>query len=201
MFSAVFLTLAVGVAFAQQMPGQRSILERKMWYVSEAGKVGEALYWSIYLGDYDVKLTRNVPGKGQVTATAGMNFQFLSSGYIEGNGAGPFGSESRVKSLPGMRIRVSGGQPEEIKLAEIDYIYDYCTKVVAKDGRRGDFMIGSEGGENLEVKRFQVMEYKQVKGKFGELELQIVQDRAPIIGISFSREGAVKASKEPVTDY
>jgi hypothetical protein len=100
-----------------------------------------------------------------------------------------------------MRIRVDG-KAEEIKFDEIDYIYDYGTKVVAKDGRKGDFMI-AEGGENLEVKRFQIMVYNNIKGKFGELELVLDKnrDRMPIVGIAFSKEAAAKAAKEPVSSY
>jgi hypothetical protein len=194
--SAVFAVVAVliaGLAFAQ---GQRSIMERKAWYVDGDGKVHEMLYWRIFMGDYDnVKLKRTFPGHGQIEVSAGMNFQFLSSGYIEGNGASVRG---KIQSLPGMRIR-AGGDAQEIKLEDIDYIYDYGTRVATKDGRKGEFLINAEG-TLLEVKRFQLTEYKLLTGSFGEPELKDVKDRVPIIGLSFTKEGAQKASQESVSN-
>jgi len=194
-FFAAVLALAAGALFAQ---GQRGMLERKAWFVDGNSKISEMLYWRIYLGEYEVKLKRNVDGEGQINVNANMNFDFLSSGYIEGNG---FGAKvGKVSSLPGMRIRVDGGEGVEIKINDIDYIYDYGTKVVTKDGRRGDFMIGAEGGGLLEIKRFQLSEYKMVKGSYGEMELKEASDRMPIIALAFSKESAAKAAKEPVSN-
>jgi hypothetical protein len=190
---AVFLMLAAFVAvsvFAQG--GSRGLLERTMWFVDEAGKIQEALYWVIYLGDYDLQLKRNIHGEGQVTDNVTINFQLTSSGAIEGNG---FGSKGRVSTLSGMRIRYDD-KIEEIKADHIDYIFDYGTKVVTKDGRRGELML-SEGGHNVDVKRFMLMLYRNETGKFGEFELKLIKDREPIVGIAFSKESAAKAAKEP----
>ncbi len=198
--SAVFaalLVFAAGAVFAQT----KGMIESKAWYVGSDKKVQEMSYWRIYLGDYDVKLKRNYPGEGQIELSAGMNFQLFpagpSKGFIEGNGQSIKG---KVSSLPGMRIVSGGGEGEEIKMDVIDYIYDYGTKVALKDGRKGDFMIGAEGGGLLEVKRFQLSVYKKEKGKFGEEELKEVTDRLPIIGISFTKEGATRAAAEATSD-
>jgi len=191
---AVTLALSVGVLFAQ---GQKGFLERKAWFVDGNNKISEMLYWRIYLGEYDIKLKRNIDGEGQVNVSATMNFDLFSSGYIEGNG---YSAKGKMNSLPGMRIRIGGGESVEIKINEVEYIYDYGTKVVLKDGRRGDFMIGAEGGDLLEIKRFQLSEYKMVKGSYGELELKEVSDRMPIIALAFSKEAAAKAAKEPVSN-
>jgi len=190
----VLLALSAGSVFAQ---GARGMIERKAWFVDGGGKVTEMLYWRIYLGDYNTKLTRQIPGKGQVTFDAGMNFQFFSAGYIEGNGAS---SEGRVTALPGMRIR-TGGTVAEIKIDEIDYIYDYGTKVATKDGRKGDFVMQLQPeGTILEIKRFQLSLYTMQKGSLGEMELKETMDKVPVIGLSFSKEGAERASKEAVSD-
>ena len=196
-FFAVLLALTAGIVIAQ---GQRGMVQRKVWYVDADKKIYEEVYWRIYLGDYDVKLKRTYPGEGEVTVPAGMNFQFFSAGYIEGNGQG---AKGKVSSLPGMRLRAGGSEPVEIKIDEIDYIYDYGTKVVAKDGRRGDFLIGlvaADGGGVLEIKRFQFTEYKEFKGSFGEIELKETKDRQPIVAIAFSKEAATKAASEAVSD-
>jgi hypothetical protein len=195
----VFVVLAALMAAAVFAQGTRGLLERKMWYVDEAGKTPEVLYWVIYLGNYELKVNRTIHGEGVVKVDASMNYQFTSSGALEGNGFGSKGGA--LMTYPGMRIRI-GGNIEEVKLDQIDYIYDYGTKIALKDGRKGDFMI-AEGGENLEIKRFQIMIYNNVKGKFGELELVLDKDRdrMPIIGIAFSKESAAKAAKEPVSSY
>jgi hypothetical protein len=196
--SAILLAFAAGAVFAQ---GTKGMIESKAWYVDSDKKIHEISYWRIYLGDYDVKLKRNYPGEGQVEVSAGMNFQLFpagpSKGFIEGNGQG---SRGRVQSLPGMRIVSGGGEGEEIKLDAVDYIYDYGTKVALKDGRKGDFMIGAENGGVLEIKRFQLSEYTKIKGRFGEEELKEVKDRQPIIGISFTKEGATRAASEATSD-
>ncbi|MDR0331817.1 MAG: hypothetical protein LBH93_08940 [Chitinispirillales bacterium] len=193
-FAAV-LMFSVGAVFAQG--GQRGMVERKAWYVDTDKKIHEVLYWRIYLGDYDVNLKRTFPGEGQITLNAGMNFQFFSAGYIEGNG---HSAKGKVSSLPGMRIKAGNSEAVEIKIGEIDYIYDYGTKVAAKDGRKGDFLIGGEGGDIMEIKRFQITEYKMFKGSFGEMELKETTDRQPAIGISFTKEGAARAAAERTSD-
>jgi len=198
MFAALVM-FAAGAVFAQT----KGMIESKAWYVDSDKKVREVAYWRIFLGDYDIKIKRNYPGEGQIEVPAGMNFQFFpagpNKGFIEGNGQG---SKGRVSSLPNMRIVSGGGDGEEIKMDVIDYIYDYGTKVALKDGRKGDFMIGGDGIAGiLEIKRFQLSEYVQIKGKFGELELKEVKDRVPIIGISFTKEGATRAAAEAVSDY
>jgi len=197
MFAAL-LAFAAGAAFAQ---GTKGMIESKAWYVDTDKKIKEMSYWRVYLGDYDVKLKRNYPGEGQIEINAGMNFQIFpagpSKGFIEGNGQSIKG---KVSSLPGMRIVSGGGDGEEIKMEDIDYIYDYGTKVSLKDGRKGDFMIGAEGGGLLEIKRFQLSVYNKLKGKFGEEELKEVMDRVPVIGLSFTKEGATKAASEAVSE-
>jgi len=201
--SAVFaalLVFAAGAVFAQT----KGMIESKAWYVGDDKKVQEINFWRIYLGDYDIRLKRNYPGEGQLEIPAGMNFQFFpagpSKGFIEGNGQG---TKGKVQCLPGMRIVSGGGEGEEIKMDVIDYIYDYGTKVALKDGRKGDLMIGGDGivGGLLEIKRFQLSVYKKEKGKFGEEELKEITDRLPIIGISFTKEGAARAAAEAVSGY
>jgi hypothetical protein len=197
MFAAL-LAFAAGAVFAQ---GTKGMIESKAWYVDTDKKLHEMSYWRVYLGDYDVKLKRNYPGEGQIEVPAGMNFQLFpagpNKGFIEGNGQS---TKGKVSSLPGMRIVSGGGDGEEIKMEEIDYIYDYGTKVALKDGRKGNFMIGAEGGGLLEVKRFQLSEYKKEKGRFGEEELKEIKDRLPVIGISFTKEGAARAASEATSD-
>jgi len=100
-----------------------------------------------------------------------------------------------------MRIRVDGAT-SEIRIENIDYIYDYGSKVATKDGRKGDFLFQLQAeGPVLEVKRFQLTEFKMQKSPHhGEQELKAANDRVPIIAISFSKDGAERASREAVSD-
>ncbi|MCL2182594.1 MAG: hypothetical protein FWB85_03890 [Chitinispirillia bacterium] len=193
MFS-LLLAVFAGSAFSQA----RGMIERKTWVINDARKTSEVLYWRVYLGDYDVKLKRPFPGEGTVTVDAGMNFQFHSAGYIEGNGAS---AKGRMNDLSQMRIRVDGNL-SPIRIEDIEYIYDYGRRVATKDGRKGDFVFQLQGdGAVLEVKRFQLSEFKLQKGQYGEMELKLQKpDMLPIIGMAFSKEAASKAAAEAVSD-
>lgn len=195
MFS-LLLAVFAGAAFSQA----RGMMERKAWVIDGDHKVSEALYWRIYLGDYDVKIKRQFPGEGTITVDAGMNFQFHSAGYIEGNGAS---AKGRVNDLSQMRLRADG-KVTPIRIEDIDYVYDYGRKVVLKDGQRGDFLFQLQGeGTVHEAKRFQITEFKlhQIPGgSKNEMELKPANDRVPIIGIAFSKEAAEKAKNEAVSD-
>jgi len=168
-----------------------------VWFIDPDNKIVEARFWTIFLGNYDMQLTRNFPGEGQITFPASINYQLVSSGYIEGNGAGSRGPVRKL--LPAMLIRIDGGEPATIQIADIDYIYDWGTKVATKDGRKGDFLINAEG-KPTEVKRFAIREFKEVMSH-GEKVLNSTADHdTPIVAIAFSREAATKASREPVSD-
>jgi len=194
----ISMLLAVLMAFTAPVfaQGSRSVIERKIWYVDGNKRIAEAQYWRIFLGDYQaVQLRRTFPGEGQITVEAGMNFQLLSSGYIEGNGAS---SRGRVNSLPRMQI-VINGQPDAILIDDIDYIFDYGTKVVTKDGRRGDFQFLVDG-VLMTPRRFQITVFVQSVGAFGEPELNPSITMLPIPAVAFSREAATRASQEAITD-
>ena len=190
MFFAVFLALAAGSAFAQT---SRTFMERRVWYVDPDGKTGEAIYWRVVLGTYDeVTVMRRIPGEGDMPVKAAMNFQLISSGYIEGNGHSP--TVGRLSIQPNMRIKLESGEIETIMIDAIDYIYDYGTKVALKDGRKGEFLMQVDNTD-FEVRRFQFTEFRAIAE-----ELREVIDRMPIVALAFSREALPKARAEPVTD-
>jgi len=189
---AMLLAVTAGAVFSQ---GAVGMLERKAWYVDEDKKTGQVLFWRIFLGDYNnVKLRRTFHGHGEIDVEAGMNFQLFSAGYIEGNGASARG---RVSAHPMMRIRV-GDEVTEIKIDNVDYIYDYGTKVAMKDGRKGDFFFYLHPEGTLMVpRRFQLTEFKLTKGTG---EMSEIRDRMPIVAIAFSQDATRKAAQEPVTE-
>lgn len=186
---ASLVLIAASLVFA------RSIIEKKIWYVDINKKVQQARFWTIHLGRHDVKLTREFPGEGQLQIDASLNFQLLSSGYIEGNG---YSSRGKVSSLPGMKMKNDEGE-YKIDLDSIDYVYDFGTKVVLKNGKRGDFLIDVENSASVAPKRLMMMEFKLTE-YYGEEILKQGSDDKPIMAFSFSKEGAMRAAKEEVSE-
>ncbi|MDR0307703.1 MAG: hypothetical protein LBI42_12815 [Chitinispirillales bacterium] len=192
-FFVTLIMFTVSAVFAS-----RGILPRDIWYIGSDMKTAQAKWWTMFLGNYDLQLTRPFPGEGQVTFPASINFQFLSSGYIEGNGSGSRGPQRGI--LPAMLIRTENGETSTIQIANIDYIYDWGTKVALTDGRKGDFMFNMEGTPTT-PKRFALIQYKMTKSSWGDEELKPTEgEGVPIVALAFSKEGAVRASKEPVSD-
>jgi len=151
----ILLTLSI-VAIAISSGFARNILEKKMFYINNANKQGQALYWVIYLGNYDCKLSRKFPGEPEQKIDASVNFNYLSSGYIEGNG---YSSKGKIESLPTMEISSANGQ-RQITSDSIDFIYDYGQKVQLLNGEIGDLLINIEG-DKQPAKKFLMREYKQ----------------------------------------
>ncbi len=168
-------------------PSARSILERKLYYIDGSGKTGEARFWSIYLGSHDCRIIRKTPGQQDKEIKATMNLQFLSSGYIEGNGYGPGG---KVQSLPTMEIRDANGE-RKIDIDSIDFIYDYGSKIQLKSGARGDFIINVEGDKKI-ANRFLIREFKLTM-YYGEEILKEGADETSLKAIAFSKEGLARA--------
>jgi hypothetical protein len=167
----------------------RSILEKRIHYLTPDGKQGKARFWAIYLGNHDCKLTRKKPGQEPKEIVASMNLQFLSSGYIEGNG---YGVAGKVQSLPTMAIKI-GNEEVKINVDSIDYIYDFGRKVGLVSGRKGDFIINVEGDKKM-AKKLLMREYK-LQMYFGEEILKEGSEETSLSAFAFSPAGLVRAKK------
>ena len=178
-----FLLLAVSASYA------RNILEKKMFYLSNTGKTGMAKFWVIYLGNFDCKLNRKFPGEPEQKIDASMNLQYLSSGYIEGNG---YSAKGKVDCLPTMWISNEKGE-RMISSDSIDFIYDYGRKVQMIDGENGTFNINVEG-DKRESKKFLMREYK-MQMYFGEEILKEGSEETPLAAFAYSKEGLARAQK------
>lgn len=183
--AALLLTVVSSVVVAQSA---RTFLERRMWYVDADGRIADILHWRIVLGNHEVTLRRRIVGHGEIPVESNMMFQMISSGYIEGVGHSQHG---RVGAQPAMMLREAGGQGERVLLDSIAYIYDYGTKVVMRNGRRGDFYMHLEG-RDLDIPRFGLTTLAVV----GE-ELRVTSQEMPIVAIAFSQEFAQQAAAEP----
>jgi hypothetical protein len=115
--------------------------------------------------------------------------QLLSSGYIEGNG---YGAKGKIECLPTMLL--SNGQEEKrIVLDSIDYIYDFGRKVRMLTGDTGSLIIDVEGNKVV-AKKFLMREYKLTM-YYGEEILKEGSQEIPLMGISLTQEGVVRAQK------
>lgn len=165
----------------------RSILEKRIHYLTSDGKPGQARFWAIYLGNHDCTLTRKRPGETEKQIVASMNLQLLSSGYIEGNG---YGETGKVQSLPTMHIKI-GEAEDQISIDSIEYIYDFGRKVHLNSGRDGDLIINVEGDKKM-ARKFLMREYKLTK-LYGEEILKEGSEETALSAISFSKTGIAKA--------
>lgn len=178
-----FLLLAVSASYA------RNILEKKMFYLSNTGKTGMAKFWVIYLGNFDCKLNRKYPGEPEQRIDASMNLQYLSSGYIEGNG---YSAKGKVDCLPTMWISNENGE-RMISSDSIDFVYDYGRKVQLLNGENGAFIINVEG-DKKESKKFLMREYK-MQMYYGEEILKEGSEETPLAAFAYSKEGLARAQK------
>lgn len=183
MFVLALIAFSVSASFA------RNILEKKMFYLSSANKQGQALYWVVYLGNFDCKLSRKFPGEPMQQLDASMNLQYISSGYIEGNG---YSAKGKVDCLPLMYIN-SGNGEKLISSDSIDFIYDYGQKVQLLSGESGELIIDVEGDKKL-AKKFLMREYK-LTDYFGEKILKEGSEETPLAAFSYTKEGLARAVK------
>jgi hypothetical protein len=175
--AALFCTAAATLSYG------RSILEKKVFYLTAAQKSGETKFWTIYLGNHDCTLTRKFPGEDPQPVSGSVNLSLISSGYIEGNG---YSARGRLDCLPTMKIKSDKGE-RTIVLDSIDCIYDYGQKVRTIDGETGDFIIDVEGAAKT-ANRFVLTEYKMVDS-YGEKVLKPGAADTPLSAISFSKQG------------
>jgi hypothetical protein len=182
-FTLSLIALTVSAGFA------RNILEKKIFYLSNSNKTGQARFWVVFLGNYNVQLKRNIPGEGEIPVNASVNLQLISSGYVEGNG---YGSKGKIECLPTMLLD-NGQEEKRIILDSIDYIYDFGRKVRLQNGETGDLVLDVEGNK-VAAKKFLMREYKLTQ-YYGEEILKEGAQETPIMGIALTQDGIVRAQK------
>lgn len=186
------ISIITGIFFVAvaSVVSARSILERKMLYLSSAdGTPGETSYWFVYLGNHDCTLNRKYPGEGTVAVSGNLNLSLMSSGFIEGNGYSPKG---RIDCLPTMKLKNEKGL-RPITIDSIDCIFSYGQKVRMIDGEVGDFIIDVEG-QPKSPKKFLLTRYKMLEID-GEKELKSSGPDLAIFGIAFTKEGLERLKK------
>jgi hypothetical protein len=167
----------------------RGLLEKKIYYIDENGKKGTCGFWSLHLGKHSCKLKKPFPGEGDVILDAEVNFNFLSSLYIEGKGY-----SSRGKVSADAKFAVPEGEGvKDIEPEQLEFIYNYGSKAKVSSVGLTDLILHSQDNQ-LIIKRMllRIFAYnKQYK------ELKFAKD-VPIQAFSFSKAGlqeAIRAQK------
>lgn len=181
--SLSLMLLAVSSGYA------RNILEKKIQYINSDGKVGQARFWVIFLGNFDVKLTKKFPGEAEQQIDASVNYQLISSGYIEGNG---YCAKGKIDSKPAIVISNANGE-RKVDLDSVDYIYDFGAKVALLNGETGDFFMDVDGTK-LAAKKFLMREYT-LTNYYGEEILKEGSTEIPLSAFSLTKEGIARAQK------
>lgn len=181
--SISLLLLAATSGFA------RNILEKKIQYINSNGKIGQARFWVVFLGNFEVKLTKKFPGEGEQQIDASVNYQIISSGYIEGNG---YCAKGKIDHKPAMVISNANGE-KKIDLDSIDYIYDFGAKVTLLNGETGDFFMDVDGTK-LSPKKFLMREYT-LTNYYGEEILKEGSTEIPLSALALTKEGIARAQK------
>ena len=187
--SRIVILAGLFFAAAASLSFGRSMLERKMFYLSAANKTGVATFWAVYLGNHDCSLIRKFPGEDPQPVAGSVNLSLMSSGYIEGNG---YSARGHLDCLPTMKIKNDKGE-HSVPLDSIDCIYDYGQKLRTIDGETGDFIIDVEGTAKT-ANRFILREYKLVDS-YGEKVLKPGSDETTLSAIAFSKTGIQWAQK------
>ena len=188
----VLAVLAISIcAYSQYgIYTSRGLLEKKIYYIDENGKTGTCGFWSMNLGKHSHKLKKAYPGEGEVSVDAEMNYNFLSSLYIEGKG---YSDRGIMKSDATFAVP-DGEGIKEAEPEKIIYVYDYGAKANISEVGKTDFILLVQDNQ-LTIKRMllRIFNYnKQYK------ELKFSKDVA-IKAFAFSKAGlqeAIRAQKE-----
>ncbi|MBN1984382.1 MAG: hypothetical protein JW795_22850 [Chitinivibrionales bacterium] len=183
-FALVAVSLFAADVFGQY--GQRSLLEKKIYYVTE-GKINSCDYWSLPIGRFTCTIRRYYPGQDTIPITSDMNFSLLSNGYIEGNGysdKGKTGAEGEfaIDSAEGIK---------KVGVNDIDFVYQNGSKVKLKDGSDVPLYLYCEGN------KFTVSQMKIMIWRYDTFykELKHLKDVDGVTAFSFTKEGALRSLK------
>ncbi len=184
----LILTCAISI-FAQDEFKTRHMLKKPVFFVNGTGVVETAEYWSLSLGNFDVAVEREFPGEGILAVEGSVNLNYLSSGYIEGNGYGEKG-----KMIVNADFAIdSAGTLVSVKETDIDYVFLSGTKIALKNGQPQDLFLKIESPKNKVQAVGTSIKIFAIDKEFGELKFK--KDVERIVGFSFTKEGALRAYK------
>ncbi|MDD5673429.1 MAG: hypothetical protein PHC61_04655 [Chitinivibrionales bacterium] len=135
----------------------RALLQKQITYVAD-GKTGDCKYWTLFLGNFPISMTRNFPGDSAVSLKVDMNYMLVSSGFVEGNG---YSSKGRIDSKGHLYIVPADNNKRELAFDEIASIRDDGQTVETKKGEKGALLLVADDNElkinQLLLRKFNVL--------------------------------------------
>lgn len=182
LLSILILTLPAIGQYGQY--SSRSLLEKKVYFIA-GGNIRTATFWSLHLGHHSCKLNRQFPGEGVVGIEAEINFNLLSSGYIEGTG---YGSRGKASAEAKFAVR-DGDSLKVLELEDLDYIYLNGRRIKPLKSEATDLILLAEDNA-LTVKRMKIGIWKYDKVY---KELKHAGDVDMVTAFSFTQAGVQRA--------
>ena len=190
----LFVLIAFAAGYSQDGLRQRSMMKNTIFYVQPDGKVLSADYWQLQLGSFEVTVNRRYPGEGVVPIDGTVSVALMSGGYLEGNGAGSKG-KAMVRLVTSAELAVKrNGNFEFIRPDTIDFIYYGGERVKLKGASESEdlYVYIEERDNTYKAKRFVLAAYVSDKNTG---ELTYTGQISPLIGVSFTQEGARRAHR------
>jgi len=183
--SAVLLS----AIFVSTCPAQSMTLKPVYFFAAGTNKIGQASYWSIYLGNPPCSLDRKYPGEPMRRIATGIDLHLLSNGYVSGQG---YSDKGRIDCSPVMKIKIDSTL-RDIIVDSIDCIYDGGRKVRTTAGVTGEFVIDIEGNR-VSPDQFTMTELK-LTGDSTDKQLKRNGDDITVDALAFSKDGIAWALK------
>lgn len=134
----------------------KSMLEKKVYFLNQAGKIDSSVYWKIFLGSYPTTLERKFPGEDSMPVNTDLNLTLLSSGYIEGYG---YVKKGRVDCMGGF-IADSAGAGQKIPVDSMEYMLNNATQAKIKNRPLMTVFVDLEGNKIALNKPLTLTKYK-----------------------------------------
>ncbi len=165
--AAILAAAAIFCSVSAQAYQARSLLLKKIWVLNNG------------------KADKPFPGEGDIKLLADMNFNMLSSMYIEGQG---YCERGKVSDKGEYAINKDGALTV-LELDSIDYVYGWGGKVHLKNGSDADLILKVQDNQ---LKPLGLMAGIWAFNKeFGELKKKI--DIEGVAGFAFSKDAAQRA--------
>jgi hypothetical protein len=167
----------------------KSMLEKKIFFLNQAGKADSSVYWKIYLGSYQATFNRKFPGEDSMSVTTDFNLTLLSSGYIEGYG---MVRKGRVDCMGGFASD-SAGAIQKIAVDSMEYMISNATQAKIKNRPLINVFVELEGNKIIPNRPLTLTKYKLVVVE-EDRNLKPVGD-VPVTFFAFSKKALLEAQK------
>lgn len=167
----------------------KSILEKKIFFINQAGKTDSSVYWKIFLGSYPGSLLRKFPGEDSMRISTDLNLTLLSSGYIEGYG---YIKKGRV-DCQGTFATDNANAVKSVATDSMEYMINNATQAKLRNQPLIKVFVEFEGNKITLTKPLTLTKYRLVVVD-EERNLKPMGD-VPIAFFAFSKAALLAAQK------